>query len=221
MGCCASKEQREEFYLRKAAKEGDLAELKRLVEKGVNFEAPRAGGTALIFAATAGNLDCLEYLIAQGAGLEVAGHDDTTALMMASATGNLGCVEHLIAKGANIEATSKHGARALLIAAVSGSLGCLEHLIAKGAKLEATSNVSAAPPANPSPLSPLSGPPPSLLAACAALRSPPPLTACAATPPRLRRTASRPSCTRLRKASSTAWSSSSPRGPSLRPKRTW
>jgi len=36
-----------------------------------------------------------------------------------------------------------------------GNLDCLEHLIAKGASLEATNNVSAAPPAAPSPLRPL------------------------------------------------------------------
>ena len=36
-------------------------------------------------------------------------------------------------------------------AVIFGKLDCLKHLIAKGADLQATDNVSAAPPAAPSP----------------------------------------------------------------------
>ena len=70
-------------------------------------------------------------------------------------------------------------------AAYKGNLDCLEHLIAKGANLEATDNVSAAPPAAPSPLHPWPSPATSPPVAPAAPPSPLPLTACgaAAAPP--------------------------------------
>jgi len=68
---------------------------------------------------------------------------------------------------------------------MSGKLDCLEHLIAKGANLEVTSNVSAAPPAAPSPLRLSFALRPRRPPAPAAPPSPPPLTACgaAAAPP--------------------------------------
>ena len=153
-------------------------------------------------AARCGNLDCLEHLVAKGAA-KLEATDKVSAAPPAAPPAPSAPRRSrpllpryspllLTACGA-AAAPPQDGFTALMHAAQEGELDCLELLIAKGAKLEASSNVSAAPPANPSPLSPLSGPPPSLLAACAALRSPPPLTACAATPPRLRRTASRPS----------------------------
>ena len=104
-------------------------------------------------------------------------------------------------------------------AAEEGDLATLKRLVEEGVDLEATDEVSAAPPARPpSPLHPS----PSALAArrpcCPAprrRRSPR-----VAPPPRLRRTARRPSCRRLTKASSTASSTSSPRVPSLTPQAT-
>ena len=51
-----------------------------------------------------------------------------------------------------LRASPQYGYTALVKAAVYGKLDCLEHLITKGSNLEATDNVSAAPPAAPSPL---------------------------------------------------------------------
>ena len=46
---------------------------------------------------------------------------------------------------------TQDGVTALMHAVIFGKLDCLKHLIAKGADLQATDNVSAAPPAAPSP----------------------------------------------------------------------
>ena len=104
---------------------------------------------------------------------------------------------------------------AFLNAVEQGDLATLKRLVEEGVNVNAK-YVSAAPPAAPpSPLRPS----PSALAArrpcCPAprrRRSPR-----VAPPPRLRRTAGRPSCGRLGWASSTASSTSSPRVPSLTP----
>ena len=77
-----------EDALLKAAEEGDLTTLKRLLEEGVHVNAttPETGSRT---------------------GLMQAGY---TALMVAASKrefskGNLDCVKHLVAKGANLEAT--------------------------------------------------------------------------------------------------------------------
>ena len=52
----------------KAAQQGDFAEVKRLVEAGVDADAKtRYGGTALGFAADKGSLEIVEYLLGKGA----------------------------------------------------------------------------------------------------------------------------------------------------------
>ena len=124
-----------------AAKRGDLATLKRLVEEGVDLEARgEYYESALMKAAEAGNLDCLEHLVTKGANVNATNDRFGTALMKAAANGNLGCLEHLVTKGAELEAENIDGSTALMWAAFQGELDCLELLIAKGAKLESTAD---------------------------------------------------------------------------------
>lgn len=137
-----------EEALIKAAKQGDLATLTRLLEeKGVNVNASDMyHRTALMWAADNGKLDCLDYLIAKGANLEATQGDGCTAFMLAAGCsggnkhGKLDCLDHLIAKGANVNATWGYGWTALMGAAQNGKLDLLEHLIAKGADVNAQCN---------------------------------------------------------------------------------
>ena len=93
-----------------AAKRGDLATLKRLVEEGVDLEARgEYYESALMKAAEAGNLDCLEHLVTKGANVNATNDRFGTALMKAAANGNLGCLEHLVTKGAELEAENIDG----------------------------------------------------------------------------------------------------------------
>ena len=107
---------------------------------------------------------------------------------------------------------------ALIEAARGGDDATLKRLVAEGVNVNAADDVSAAPPAAPGPLRPSPSAP--------SRRPPPPLprphrrrSPRVALPPRLRRTATRPSGGRLSTASSTASSTSSPRAPTLRPQR--
>ena len=181
----------------KAAKEGDLATLTRLAEEGVNLNA-----TDSVSAAPPAAPSPLRRPRRPPPSPPVApavhalpSPPQLTACMCGAAASPL-----------------QDGHMALMHAAINGKLDCLEHLIAKGANLEATNEVSAALPAALCPLNtldhhPRPRRPPSLL--------PRALTAAAdrVWPPCLCRTATRPSCMRLPKASSTASSTSSPRAP--------
>ena len=134
-----------------------------------------------------------------------------TALHHAAYDGHAPCVEALLKAGADarLKDEVRDGAE--------GRGGRRKGAWGRGAG--ATEDVSAAPPAAPS--SPLR-PSPSALAARRPCRPTPRRRRSprVAPPPRLRRTATRPSCTRLPTASSTASSSSSPRVPSLTPQAT-
>jgi len=171
-----TKAQMEE-RLRSAADKGDLATLTRLLDEGVDKDAAldktcmvhvgsslsgytvnRKGWTALMHAASNGNIDCIDCLVAKCANLEAANISGNTALIEAALygmrTGNLDCLDHLIAKGANLDGQTKdegphcqrrgYGHTALILAAFhamrEGNLDYLKHLVAKGANLEAQDN---------------------------------------------------------------------------------
>uniref|UniRef100_A0A7S0NC41 Uncharacterized protein n=1 Tax=Phaeocystis antarctica TaxID=33657 RepID=A0A7S0NC41_9EUKA len=90
-----------EMALFKAASEGDLATLTRLLEEGVNLEATVNGYNALMVAARCGKLDCLEYLIAKGASLNAQDSVKMTAMHLAADEGHTPCVESLLEAGAD------------------------------------------------------------------------------------------------------------------------
>ena len=107
-----------EQALFKAAVQGDLTTLKRLVEEGVNLEARDGphGWTALIWAASGGKLGCLELLIAKGAKLDAISNDKWTALHQAALCGRAPCVEALLKAGADARLKNKDGDTALDVA---------------------------------------------------------------------------------------------------------
>jgi hypothetical protein len=104
--------------LRKAAMEGDLATLTRLVAEGVNVNATHEyGKTALMEAAWCGKLDCLDHLIAKGANLNAQNnasrHDKWTALHYAAINGRAPCVKSLLKAGADASLKDDEGDTAL------------------------------------------------------------------------------------------------------------
>ena len=106
-----------EVDLRKAAREGDLATLKRLVKQGVNLEAtdnvraaPPAAATPLRPSPSglAARRPCAAPpspppLTACGAAAAPP-QNSWTAIMWAAGKDKLDCLDHLIAKGANLNA---------------------------------------------------------------------------------------------------------------------
>ncbi|NMB79780.1 MAG: hypothetical protein GYA23_11885, partial [Methanomicrobiales archaeon] len=88
-----------------AARTGNLAVVKNLVDHNadVHDKSPR-GITALYAAAINGHTDIAEYLINQGAEIDVRLNDGETPLMAAVWNGQVDMVELLIKRGANVHA---------------------------------------------------------------------------------------------------------------------
>lgn len=86
----------------RAARDGDLETVQRLIEAGVDVDArDRYGQTALMRAAHGGHRAVVERLVARGAELDVTAKFNLTALMLAVIAGHAAVVRVLAAAGAD------------------------------------------------------------------------------------------------------------------------
>jgi ankyrin repeat protein len=109
---------REKFALFVAAENGDLEDVKRLVQQGapINLKVAESfGWTPLIAAIFHNQTNVAHYLIQQGADVNAVDSRGMTALMWATGHGDeaLPLVTDLIAHGADPEAKDKHGSSVL------------------------------------------------------------------------------------------------------------
>lgn len=128
------------FYspLIKAADEGKLTTLQRLIEKEnhpIDAEG-RAGSTALIRAAYQGNEKIVRYLLQKGAAINKGDIGGTTPLHVAARQGNLAIVKQLIKAGASIDARDVDGWTPLSRAVSLGKKKVVKQLIEAGASTD-------------------------------------------------------------------------------------
>ena len=98
----------------RAAKAGDLAEIRRLLDEGTAPDQhDRHNNTALIFAARDGRLDIAEALIAAGAEIDWIDGEGVTALILAAHKNHPAIAHLLLDRGAAAEQRDKWGRRAL------------------------------------------------------------------------------------------------------------
>ena len=120
---------------------GDLInfeKIKKLLKKGAYWDASDMyGKTALMWAATFGNLDGVKYLVELGADLDVKDKYGQTALFWAADIGDLEVIKYLAQKGGDLEAKNENGKTALIKAATWGQLDVVKCLVEHGADLEA------------------------------------------------------------------------------------
>jgi ankyrin repeat protein len=122
--------------LLEAAKAGDTAEVKKLLEKGADVSArSEHGATALMIAAGGGHVEVVETLIAEGAYAE--GGEGASALMLAAGEDHAEVVKTLIAEGADVNARTGDGVTVLMWMAGGGHAEVVKTLIAKGADVNA------------------------------------------------------------------------------------
>jgi ankyrin repeat protein len=112
-----------------AAQDGDIATIKNLIKRGVNFTQDIDGKTPLHYAAIAGKQEVLETIIKKfrcdKGEINKQDKDGNTPLHYAP---NVGCIESLIKNGARI-IKNNHGHTPLHSAAINGLKECVEHLI--------------------------------------------------------------------------------------------
>ncbi len=115
-----------------AAIAGHLEIVKKLRAAGAVIDGP--GWTPLIYAATGGRNDVVEYLLAQGAQINAVSPNGTSALMMAVREGKGSTVTLLIARGADVNHRNENGASALAWAERGNEKAMAAELRKAGAK---------------------------------------------------------------------------------------
>ena len=92
--------------LMKAAKSGDVANVRQLIGDGTNIDEESAyGWTALMFAAHSGHDLCARALLKAGAQVDHAANNGATALMLSCNNGHDQCARALLKAGADVNPT--------------------------------------------------------------------------------------------------------------------
>jgi ankyrin repeat protein len=121
-----------------AARKGDSAALRVLLQKGTDVNATEPDGTtALHWASYRDDLTTADLLIRAGANVNAANDLGVTPLWTASQNGSEAMVRRLLEARANPNAALLAGETPVMVAARSGKAGVVEQLIAKGAYVNA------------------------------------------------------------------------------------
>jgi ankyrin repeat protein len=122
-----------------AARAGDLATVRALVEKDVKLALARdeAGRTPLHLAAGSGRADVAAYLVARGADVNAADNNAWTPLHAAAAADRDEAVRILIDGKAALESRTSEGETPLAVAAGRGAARAAARLLQAGAATEA------------------------------------------------------------------------------------
>ena len=134
--------------IHEAAEKGDLADVKRHLQRGVKVNArDENGSTPLMSAVMCDHLDVVKYLVAKGADVNAkSSNNGTTPLMSAAMRDLLDMVKYLIANGADVNAKDSEGTTPLMLAATWGHLlDVVEFLVSNGADVNAKDSKGTTP----------------------------------------------------------------------------
>ena len=124
------------------AKANYLPALRHALANGADVNATDDGGaTALIWASASGGTSAAEFLITNGADVNIRDkREGLAALLAATASDNDDLVELLIKKNADVNVTATNAVTPLMIAAQRGSVNIVKALLDHGAKFEVKKN---------------------------------------------------------------------------------
>jgi hypothetical protein len=126
----------QEIVLVAAARDGNLVQVRELLNAGTGINAAVEGdGSALIAAARNGDPAMVKALLALGADVNMPVEGDGTPLIAAAAQGNLRVVELLIEAGAQVDAVSSYDESALIGAVRGDHIDVVRRLLAQGARV--------------------------------------------------------------------------------------
>jgi ankyrin repeat protein len=123
--------------IHEAAKSGDLAKIKALIEKtpGLIGAKDETGRTPLHWACRGVHIDAVKYLIERGADVNARDNNGIAPLHSVASKGHLEAARILIDKGANLEHAMSNGETPLHLAAANGRKEVAALLAEKGAPL--------------------------------------------------------------------------------------
>lgn len=122
-----------------AIRNGEAAAARVLLSKVDINAADPSGNTPLILAASSGNVEMIEAVLARGASLEIRGTRGFTPLLAALECDHDGLADLLLDKGSNPRVRDKNGESALIWAAHAGSAKSVGRLLAAGLDVNAKS----------------------------------------------------------------------------------
>ncbi len=125
--------------LHEATRDGDLEQVRALIDAGADLDAQGDNGeTALNAAILKGHVSVAGLLIDRGADLGARNRGGFTALHAAAYANAVEIAERLLGKGADVnDQQNKAGGTALSVASEEGHAGVVKVLIDRGADLEA------------------------------------------------------------------------------------
>jgi beta-lactamase regulating signal transducer with metallopeptidase domain len=134
----SSRGSRLDVALVEAAADGDLDDVRSLLDGGANVNAAVLGdGSPLIAAAREGHRALVLFLLDRGADVNLPVDGDGAPLIMAAREGHRQIVETLLDRGANIELMSPSDENALIQASAEGHLDVVRLLVDRGANVNA------------------------------------------------------------------------------------
>jgi len=127
--------------LQAAARDGDTATLKSLLEGQADVNVARADGTtALAWAVYRNDAKAVELLIRSGSDVNAADDYRVTPLAIACAGGNAALVQQLLEAGSDPNQAKVTGETPLMICANVGAVKAVRALLAQGADINAAEN---------------------------------------------------------------------------------
>jgi ankyrin repeat protein len=121
-----------------AARSGDAAAVRTLIQQRADVNAPEADGTtALHWAARAGDAELVAALLRAGARPSPANRYGATPLLLAAANGHAPIVDALLKAGARADAAGPEGETPLMLASRSGNVAAVKLLLEAGAAVGA------------------------------------------------------------------------------------
>jgi ankyrin repeat protein len=122
-----------------AARDADIAEVRKLIAAGSDVNAPDSDGTSpLLWAAHQAAPELVSVLLEAGADPNSANAFGVTPLLEAARVGDAATIEALLDGGADITAATRDGETPLMAAARAGSAGAVTLLAERGADVNAT-----------------------------------------------------------------------------------
>jgi len=117
--------------LHKAAKSGDIEEVKQLIAKGKNVNEKKqfSKKTPLMYAVEYNRTNITKLLLTKGAEINDADTLGDTALLKAAENTNLDIMKLLLKNGADVNATNNNGDTPLLNATKKGHIGAVELIL--------------------------------------------------------------------------------------------
>jgi ankyrin repeat protein len=121
-----------------AARDADIAEVRKLIAAGSDVNVPEADGTsALLWAAHQGSPELVSILLKAGADPNAANKFGVTPLLEASRYGDAATLKALLDGGADVSGAAREGETPLMAAARAGSVESVALLIERGADVNA------------------------------------------------------------------------------------